>query len=105
MDQLNFTDIKAWSFQLDNSPKSVQFTIHLNNLLNTFDRVTVLNIFRDFLNEQMYWPIDDKHVIETRFGVHYLDTQIGNFIEHYGLEFCQYWFTTIYGWEFTQKAG
>jgi hypothetical protein len=75
-------------FPLRDKPLDVQITVHINNVLNCYGKTLI----KDF-KEKLYNPEIESNRLVNRI------------IDHYGIENIKQWFSLIYGWEFTEKAG
>ena len=85
-------NVVAVDFPMFSRPVDVQLTIHINNLLSTYGSKTILAVFKDFL----YNPENMNNFSH--------DARLGQMINYYGVEACQDWFASIYGWDF-KKVG
>lgn len=83
-------------FPLADSPAAIQFTVHINNMLNTGDKTTTIKVIKAMLytNDLTQWGTT-KRTPEFRFK---------QLIEYYGIDYCRNWFNEIYGWEFKKEA-
>lgn len=79
-------------FALCKSPAAFQLTIHVNNLIQTYDKTNIIKAFKGYLKNPETLLTDMSEV------------RIRAIINHYGIPTCQKWFTDIYGWNFTKKV-
>ena len=88
--EIEVNNVIVVGFAMLDKPIDVQLTIHINNLINTYGK----DLIKEF-KLKLYNPENDYHGGQ----------QIKQLVNHYGLDTVKNWFTLIYGWDFTQKAG
>jgi hypothetical protein len=81
-------NITVGKFALLNQPVDYQITVHINNLIITYGKY----IIKDF-KSHLYEPNDLSGLV------------VRQLCDHYGIDKMRQWFTLIYGWDFTEKAG
>lgn len=91
--QVKTGEVIQGDFPLKRSPIDYQLTIHINNLLLTYDKRHIIAAFKEHLNNP------EKYANSFQYG-----GSIRNLVNHYGVETLRNWFTEIYGWEF-KKVG
>jgi len=89
--EIEINNVIDGNFSLSKMPVDYQLTVHINNLLSTYGK-KIIQEFKAALYEQ-----DNPEI--------YHSIIIIRIINHYGIDKVKAWFTLIYGWNFTQKAG
>lgn len=79
-------------FAMQNRPMAVQLTLHINNLICTYDRKEVITTFKRRLNKLPY-SVDRK-----------INTRMESLLSYYGEDYIKNWFKEIYGWSFEGAA-
>lgn len=87
IDNVVVTDV----FALCKSPAAYQLTIHITNLIETYNK-DVIKEFKGYLHNPETLITDMSSV------------RVRAIINHYGIKTCQKWFTDIYGWNFKKKV-
>ena len=82
-------------FPLGDSPRDVQLTYHINNVLLTYParKKEILECFKKCLNKK-------KLIITYNDKFHFdVKPRIQQIVDIYGIPACRNWFKLIYGWE------
>lgn len=86
-------DLVKIEFPMSKRPTAVQLTIHINNLLITYD-ISKQTVYDDFKAMLSYDKTSKK----------YCSVQVRQLVNYYGVKTCRKWFKDIYGWEFKRGA-
>jgi len=81
-------EVRIGGFPLGQQPLDYQLTIHINNLIQTYNPTLIIKLFK----EKLYNP---EMLNEPLHGI-----RIRQVIVFYGVERCRQWFTNVYGWDF-----
>lgn len=90
-------ELVTGSFPLSSAPVDYQLSVHVNNLLLTYNREAIIKGFKEALSNP------------ERLKAGLCGVRVTQIIQTYGVPKCQEWFTMVYGWDHkpikTEKVG